>query len=187
MKRRSIRKRFFTDRSIYRPQIVYQEYAPGTENGAWWSPVKTEVTLRDANGQEISVQRLQSNEYGPCRKNLFSPPASCRKLFLVAEGGSTHFRGRIQASHVRNHVDTVRQTYNLIKRLTSRQGSELLGYPASARALPHHAPTGARSWSPPKIMSMREKPAPGGCFQLSHPKNRKKSTFLHPLPRWKHP
>lgn len=107
----------FTDRSIYRPgQIVYFKgiRTRVQKNGSMVVAGKaTEVTLRDANGQEISVQRLQSNEYGSVSGEFVLPTGLLPGSFsLVAEGGSTHFQvEEYKRPTFEITFDTVRQTY----------------------------------------------------------------------------
>jgi uncharacterized protein YfaS (alpha-2-macroglobulin family) len=89
--------RFFLDRKIYRPgQTVYYKALLLQQKGKQHSIVpkrKTEVILRDVNGQVVETQSKTSNEFGTI-SGSFTAPASglTGNMRLVCEGSSESFR-----------------------------------------------------------------------------------------------
>ena len=94
----SIHTFLFTDRALYRPGqtvhfkgIVVENAADGKSNRVL-SDYASEVTLLDANGQEVSTMKLKTNAYGSFA-GKFTAPASglTGQMHVTAGNGNAYF------------------------------------------------------------------------------------------------
>jgi hypothetical protein len=81
----------FTDRSLYRPgQTVYFKgiayYSNETKQETTGAGTGFEVALLDANGQQISIKKIKTNEFGSFAGEFVLPEGSLNGQFLLKSG-----------------------------------------------------------------------------------------------------
>jgi hypothetical protein len=120
---------FFTDRSIYRPgQIIYFK-AILLKNDKNQVPniipnTAVEVIFRDANYQEISKQRLTSNEFGSLNGSFVIPAGRLNGMYTIAIQTSDGIHGQ-KAVNVEEYkrptfevtIDPLQGEYNLTDKI----------------------------------------------------------------------
>jgi hypothetical protein len=93
---KEVKLTLFTDRSLYRPgQTVYFKgiayYSNETKQETADRGTEFEVTLLDANGQQVSVKKFKTNEYGSFAGEFVLPESGLNGQFSIKSGNYNQY------------------------------------------------------------------------------------------------